>query len=243
VRSPTDFTDLSGGAIPASLTPRLLGPLLALLLGCSPARYSTEPDPSHRLDSERNGQQGPTLVFPGHYAEGSPQAPPSSAPFASAVPPASSAAPSAAAPTPSKLPDPTPLEMAEQVEYDLELAEGKIRAVSVKPIRLPKPVATPRRLGRYALELSIGRELIERVRFDFPGTAADEPVPGRKKLDAPLDLSSRAIARVKLLVPHSPRVRRALLVDRALNSVQELEWPLPAPPPKPVAVEAQPPQP
>jgi hypothetical protein len=225
------------------LTPRSLAPLLALLLGCSPARYSTEPDPSHRLDGERNGQLAPTLVFPGHYAEGSPQAPPSSAPFASAVPAASSAPPSPATPSASKLPDPTPLEMAEQVEYDLELAEGKIRAVSVKPVRLSKPVATPRRLGRYALELSIGSELIERVRFDFPGTAADEPVPGRKKLNAPLDLSSRAIARVKLLLPHSPRVRRALLVDRAMNTVQELEWPLPAPPPKPIATEAAPAQP
>lgn len=121
--------------------------------------------------------------------------------------------------------------MAEQVEYQLELAEGKIRTVSVKPIKLPKRVSTPRRLGRYAVELSIGSELIERVRFDFPGTAADEPVPGRKKLDAPLDMSSRAIATVKLLLPHSPRVRRAVLVDRALNTVLELEWPLPPAPP------------
>ena len=223
------------------MTPRPLVLALALL-GCSPARYSTEPDPSRRLDNERNGrneQLAPTLVFPGHYAEGSPQAPPSSAPFASAVP-VSSAPPAPAGPTASKLPDPTPLEMAEQVEYDLELAEGKVRAVSIKPVRLSKPVVTPRRLGRYALELTIGSELIERVRFDFPGTAADEPVPGPKKLNAPLDLSSRAIARVKLLLPHSPRVRRALLVDRALNTVQELDWPLPAPPPKPVASETAP---
>lgn len=121
--------------------------------------------------------------------------------------------------------------MAEQVEYVLELAEGKIRTVSVRPVRLAKPVATPRRLGRYAVELSIGSELIERVRFDFPGTAADEPMPGRKRLDAPLDLSSRAIASVKLLLPHSPRVRRALLVDRAMNTVTALEWPLPPAPP------------
>lgn len=123
--------------------------------------------------------------------------------------------------------------MTEQVEYQLELSGGKIRTVSVKPVTLAKPVATPRRLGRYAVELSIGSELIERVRFDFPGTAADEPVPGPKKLNAPLDLSSRAIATVTLLLPHSPRVRRALLVDRALNTVTELEWPLPPAPPSP----------
>jgi hypothetical protein len=198
-------------------------------LGCSPGRYSTEPG-------------NPTLVFPGRFAEGSPQATPSSAPLASAAPATSASAPPAP-PTPtlsaSKLPDPTPLETAEQVEYQLELADGKIRTDSVKPVTLAKRLATPRRLGRYAVELSIGSELIERVRFDFPGTAADEPVPGPKKLHAPLDMSSRAIARVKLLLPHSPRVRRALLVDRALNSVTELEWPLPPPPAPPNAVPAQ----
>jgi hypothetical protein len=130
------------------------------------------------------------------------------------------------------MPDPAPLTMAEQVEYELELSEGKIKTVSVRAVKLPKPIATARRLGRYAIELSIGNELIERVRFDFPGTAADEPVPGRKKLEAPLDLGSRAVTRVKLLLPHSPRVRRALLVDRALETVTELEWPLPPAPPK-----------
>jgi hypothetical protein len=119
--------------------------------------------------------------------------------------------------------------MAEQVEYELELAEGKVRVVSAKAVKLKEPIATPRMMGRWAIELGIGHELIERLRFDFPGTAADEPTPGPQKLSTPLDLGSRAIARVKLLVPHSPRVRRALLVDRAYDSATELEWPLPAP--------------
>jgi hypothetical protein len=121
--------------------------------------------------------------------------------------------------------------MAEQVEYELELSEGKVSVKAVKPVKLAQPIVTPRRMGRYAVELSIGNELIERVRFDFPGTAADEPAPGPKRLDAPLDLGSRVVTHVKLLLPHSPRVRRALLVDRALNTATELEWPLPAPPP------------
>lgn len=118
--------------------------------------------------------------------------------------------------------------MAEQVEYELELANGKVSVVSVKPVKLPAPVVTPRRVGRYAIELSIGHELIERVRFDFPGTAADEPqLDTKKKLFAPLTLSERALARVKLQLPHSPRVRRAALIDRAANTAIEIEWPLP----------------
>lgn len=130
--------------------------------------------------------------------------------------------------TPSTAPDPTPLKMADQVEYELELSEGKVHVVSVKAVKLPAPVSTPRRLGRYAIELSIGHELIDRVRFDFPGTAADEPdAGGKKRLFAPLTLAARAIAHVRLQVPQSPRVRQAALVDRGLNTATALPWPLP----------------
>lgn len=156
-------------------------------------------------------------------------APAAAAPSAAAPASSSAAAPAAPPLAPSKSPDPTPLRQAEQVEYDLELSEGKVRVVSVKAVTLKEPIVTPRRMGRWAIELSIGPELIERLRFDFPGTAADEPVKGPKKLAAPLDMGSRAIARAKLLVPQSPRVRRALLVDRALNTATELDWPLPPP--------------
>jgi hypothetical protein len=203
-------------------------PLLAF--GCSSARYSTEPG-------------APTLVVPGHFGEGrgEPGAA-SAAPMAAPAAPASasgSAAPSTPPLTPSTLPDPTPLRMAEQVEYELELSEGKVRVVSVKAVKLPAPIVTPRRLGRYAVELGIGRELIERVRFDFPGTAADDPQLGPKKpLFSPLTLSERAIARVKLQLPHSPRVRRALLIDRAANTATEIDWPLPDVPRAPPAASA-----
>lgn len=208
-----------------------------LAVGCSSARYSTEPG-------------GPSLVMPAHFAEGKGE--PSAAPLPEPPPP--TAAPSAsasAAPAPSgseeaspapppllpsTLPDPSPLRQAEQVEYELELREGKISVLSVKPLKLTTPVVTPRRIGRYAIELSIGPELIERVRFDFPGTAADEPQLGSKKpLFAPLTLSERAIRRLKIQVPQSPRVRRAALVDRAKNTATELEWPLPEVPKAPAA--------
>ena len=187
-------------------------------LACSSARYSTEPG-------------APTLILPARLAEGTGEGA-SAAPAASTAP-ASSAKAAAAQPyAVSKLPDPAPpLRLAEQVEYQLELSEGKVKVVSVKPVTLREPEVTARRMGRWALELSIGQELIERVRFDFPTTAADEPAPGPKKLRTPLDLASRAVARVTVLVPHSERVRRAVLFDRALETVTELPWPLPPPPP------------
>lgn len=202
--------------------------LFVVAAGCSTARYSTEPG-------------GPSVVVPAHFAEGKgepsgpprPAAPPVAAPTTPTTPAASATAPERFEPlptpaTPSNLPDPTPLRLAEQVEYELELKDGKVRVVSVKAVKLPSPVVTPRVMGRYAVELTIGKELIERLRFDFPGTAADEPTVGSKKpLYAPLTLGERAIARVTLRVPQSPRVRRAVLVDRALSTAKELEWPLP----------------
>lgn len=134
--------------------------------------------------------------------------------------------------------------MAEQVEYDLELSEGKVHVLSVKPLKLSEPIVTPRRIGRYAIELSIGHELIDRVRFDFPGTAADEPQVGAKKaLYAPLTLAERAIAHVKILVPQSPRVRRATLVDRGTGAASDLDWPLPELPKAAPAASAAKPQP
>lgn len=197
-------------------------PLLAA--GCSSARYSTEPG-------------APSLIMPARLAEGKGE--PGAASATPLPAPAPSAPGAATALTPSTLPDPTPLRMAEQVEYDLELSEGKVRVVSVKAVKLAAPVVTPRRLGRYAVELSIGRELIERVRFDFPGTAADDPQLGPKKpLFSPLTLSERAIARVKLQLPHSPRVRRAALIDRAANTATEIDWPLPDVPRAPPAPSA-----
>lgn len=193
--------------------------LVVPLLACSPVRYSTEPG-------------APTLVVPARLAEGKAKpAASAAAPAASAIPPVASAS---AAPAPlafSTAPDPTPLRMAEQVEYELELSDGKVNVVSVKPVKLAEPVVTPRRFGRYAIELSIGHELIDRLRFDFPGTAADDVQPGSKQsLSAPLTLSAHALARVTLRVPQSSRVRQALLVDRATGIASLLEWPLPSVP-------------
>lgn len=191
-----------------------------VFLACSSARYSTEPGAA-------------TLVVPARFAEGKGEpsarpiatASPSVAASPSAAPSASSSAEPAAPPlTPSSAPDPTPLRLAEQVEYELELRDDQITVLSVKPVKLAQPIVTPRRVGRYAIELSIGHELIDRLRFDFPATAADEPqLSSKKPLNAPLTLSQHAIGHLKLLVPQSPRVRRVALVDRARNSATELE--------------------
>ncbi len=114
---------------------------------------------------------------------------------------------------------------------------GQVRVVSATERVFPKPVVAPRHLGRYAIELWIGRELVDRVRFDFPGLAGEPPShPGPRPLKEPPTLSAAAVVAARVLVPASPRATRAILVDRMTGSEQRLPWPPDAPLP-PVALD------
>lgn len=118
--------------------------------------------------------------------------------------------------------------MKEQWEYQVVFADGAARVEGVVHRTLAKAVATPRRMGRFALELWIGHELIDRVRFDFPMIAAEErPGVRRRPLHDTPSLAAHAIGRVRVSLPASPRATRLMLVDRALPSdrAQELPWP------------------
>jgi hypothetical protein len=126
----------------------------------------------------------------------------------------------------SSVPDPDPVASAEQWQYELEYDRGEVRVVSVEARRFERPVATARRVGRYAIELWIGRELVERVRFEFPLIGAEEvPPDGKRPLRAPPSLLPGAQVRRVVLVPNTERARRAVLVDRATGRAVDLPWP------------------
>lgn len=124
-------------------------------------------------------------------------------------------------------PDPAPLVLKDQWRYRLGYQGGRTRVLSTHALTLAAPTATARRMGRFAIELFIGDELIDRVRFDFP-LLGDAPPEG-PGLNWQLGVKSE----VTVLVPRSPRARRALLVDRATGERIELPWPPdePLPPP------------
>lgn len=200
----------------------------SLLAACTTGQYATV-EPGHAA-----------YVIPHHIAEGHGEGtdiPPRAAqPTASrgtatttgatTAPAATATAAAARLPLSGSAPDPSPLSMAEQWEYQLLFQNGAPGVESVEQRHLPKPIATPRRMGRFALELWIGHELIDRVRFDFPLIAAEER-PGVKRRplhDAP-SLVPHAIARIRVSVPASPRATRLILVDRATEKAQELPWP------------------
>lgn len=184
---------------------------------CSSARYG----------AQETGQ--PSVILPAHFAEGKPhgdggaeadregQGP---APDASVASPAAESRHSAQ-------PDPTPLEVQRHWEYMFRYSQGRVVVASVRPLLFDSPIAAPRHMGRFAVELWIGRELIERIRFDFPLLGAEVPAPEGepRPLREPPKFGPGADVERRVLVPASSRATRAVLVDRATGTVTPLPWP------------------
>jgi hypothetical protein len=182
----------------------------------------------------------PSLVFPTHFAEGSnptalPEspAPPADAQSSDAgaqtVDEGHSAESASRLPRTGMLPDPPPLKTSEHYEYLVVHHRGQVAVQSVRRWRSRTPLPTGRSMGRYAIELWIGHELVDRVRFDFPMLAA-KPAPQtgpRRPLHEPPSLSAGAVVTRRVVVPASERATRAVLVDRATGAVQPLPWPPP----------------
>lgn len=218
-----------------------LGPALALALAALASACAGPPGRT---------EQSPGVQFPTTLGQGSdqpgkePRRPRPSegatAAAATATEPtnAGSAAPTATAPVPvpaaAAPPDPEPLKSAAQWEFEVATENGVASVVSVRAVDLPKPVATPRRFGRYAIELWIGQELIERVRFDLPLYEAGDPRAAAKPRFPVPEFEKGANVRVRVQLPRAERARRAVLVDRATSRIVELPWPPDRPPPTPV---------
>jgi len=123
------------------------------------------------------------------------------------------------------LPDPSPLALASQWELQLEYDQGKLALAGATKREFDTPRTTPRQMGRFAVELWIGQELIDRVRFDFPLLSPPAEKETTRALHAPVTLDRGVRTRQTVLVPDSPRATRAVLIDRASGSETPLPWP------------------
>jgi len=114
-------------------------------------------------------------------------------------------------------PDPTPVRSAEQVDLLLRFEGGKLHLVHSEHVTLPQAESTPRRMGRFAAELWLGTELLERLRFEVPLLEAEggEAIEGGLKAD------------VKIRLPSLERANRLEIVDRKTEERVTLVWPLP----------------
>jgi hypothetical protein len=79
-------------------------------------------------------------------------------------------------------------------------------------------------IGRFAIELWRGVELVERVRFDFPLLGASDPSGStRNGINMELGLETERDVWVPLL----REATRAQIVDRKTGDIVNLSWPPP----------------
>jgi hypothetical protein len=124
-------------------------------------------------------------------------------------------------------PDPKPAHTRDWLVYEFAYREGSVNVLSRKHERLERPRDSARVTGRYSIELWIGCELVDRVRFGFPLQAAEAAkVPSaRHPLNEPPSFTAHAELRTTVRVPLELRATRSELVDRRTGVRTALAWP------------------
>jgi hypothetical protein len=151
---------------------------------------------------------------------------------------AGSANPTSASPNPPppfeyrNTPDPELAPTDAYYELTLRYCERSVHLLGAKRVVLKRPTTLPRLMGRFAAELWIGHELLERARFEFPGLAADTL---EVKEPPPIELGARADVVWKVKVADRVRATQAWIVDRATGERWILDWPPQESTPKPTA--------
>jgi hypothetical protein len=136
-----------------------------------------------------------------------------------AAPPREAGAPSARTP-----PDPPALSERFQWVFDLRWDRGEVYLLGVHKVDMGTPHATPRMMGRFALELFEGPTLIERARFDFPMLGAGDILDDGGARNAPR-FEPKLKSRIGVLFPATGRGTRLELWDRARDTRLALPWP------------------
>ncbi len=120
-------------------------------------------------------------------------------------------------------PDPPAMDERMQWVFDLRWERGEVYLIEIKKVDMGGAHATPRVMGRFALELYEGPTLVERARFDFPMLGSVEPTDGG--WNAPARFEPKLKTRIGVLFPATRRGTRLELWDRARNKRWPLAWP------------------
>jgi hypothetical protein len=108
--------------------------------------------------------------------------------------------------------------------FELSARGGKVTVDRVKALTLDKPAETPRVVGRFALELYVGHELLDRVRFNVPLMGAEPSEGNRNRLPKPR-FEENVTSHVSARMADNPRAAYLLVVDRQTGDTQKLSWP------------------
>jgi hypothetical protein len=121
-------------------------------------------------------------------------------------------------------PDPPPRASRKQWTIQVAAKNGKIAAERATSATLKAPVETPRVFGRFAVELYVGKELLDRARFNIPLMGDEPPQGNRNRLPRPR-FDQNVSARVRVRIADHDRATYMLLVDRDSGAIQKLAWP------------------
>jgi hypothetical protein len=121
-------------------------------------------------------------------------------------------------------PDPPPRQSRTNWVFDLSARDGKISIDRAKAVTFDHPAETPRTVGRFALELYIGRELLDRVRFNVPLMGGEVSEGNRNRLPKPR-FEQGVTAHLSARMADNPRAAYLLMVDRETGDTQKLAWP------------------
>lgn len=126
------------------------------------------------------------------------------------------------APRSGYAPDPAGVASAKQWVFDVEVRQGKPSLGPVRAVTLDKPASTVRVIGRFAVEFWIGKELLDRVRFDVP--LLEDPVKRKnRRFGSP---EFKVNTRLSVRLADNPRATKVVFVDRATGETQSFAWPL-----------------
>lgn len=123
-------------------------------------------------------------------------------------------------------PDPPPRASQKQWVFEVLHSGTKLSIERARAVSVDKPLATPRMMGRFALELYVGKELLDRVRFNVPLLGEGPPEGPKNPFRRPR--FDKVTTRLRVQMADNERATYAVLVDRATGEEQRFDWP-PAP--------------
>lgn len=110
-------------------------------------------------------------------------------------------------------PDPPAVASKKQWVFEVAVKRGALSIERVTSVEAKSPVATPRAMGRFAIELYVGRELVDRVRFNVP-LMGDARPEGRRFPMKPV-VFEQVSTKLKVQMADAPRATWGTLLDRA----------------------------
>ena len=110
-------------------------------------------------------------------------------------------------------PDPPAHASKKQWSLAVVARAGKVSVERATASMLAQPAESPRMVGRFALELYVGPELLDRVRFNVP-LMGDGPVEHSRKRAYHNADTDQVTTSLKVRLADSPRAAYLVLVDR-----------------------------